>query len=120
MTQAEIGELGRQCLVEYEKRLSVNGIREHDPGHTEEVKFRVPGDFRRVTPQTLRQGIDQVLENLAEKGGLIMSEPREWVPPPKLRPEQTVTACHNNLRITFFEIITADANIWIFCWYYLR
>jgi hypothetical protein len=116
MTQAEIKELGRECLVEHEGRLKVKGIREYDPGRTENEKRKVPGDFKRVNPERLRGEIELLLDALAEKGNFTMSEPGEWVP--KTRPEQTVTAHHDNLRITFFEIVGEDANTWIFCWYY--
>ncbi len=118
MTSAEIEKLGRDCLREYEGRLKVKGIKPYDAAHVEEVKCKVPGDFNRVSADILKAGIERVLDSLAEKGSFTMSEPRAWVPPPNLKADQTVNVIYNDLRITFFEIISQDAFIWMFCWYY--
>lgn len=113
MTLSEVAELGRQRLVEQEGRLRVTGIKPYDAS-AKEAKCRVDAQVKQVSPQTLTEAIDLVLDELANKGEFTMSEPREWVG----GNAPTQTACHKDLRITFFDTFDGDAHIWIFCWYH--
>jgi hypothetical protein len=118
MTWAEVVELGRRCLIEYEERLKVKGIKPYDPSSVEKFNNDLDGGLDRLNPETLKSAIVDVLEKLAKlQDGFIMSEPTEWAKPNV----PTATAFHKNLRITFFHpssITQGNQRLWIFCYYY--
>jgi len=117
MTLAEISELGRLCLIDYEGRLNVKGIMPYDAS-AEAAKRRIDEQLDRITPGVLKSAIGVVLDQLAEmKSGFVMSEPTEWAKPGV----PTATARHKNLRMTFFypsSVSDGSFRLWIFCWYY--
>jgi hypothetical protein len=119
MTLAEISELGRLCLIDYEGRLNVKDIRPYDAS-AEAAKNKIDEQLGRITPDVLGSAIGVVLDQLAElKSGFVMSEPTEWAKPGV----PTTTASHKNLRMTFFypsSVTDGGFHLWIFCWYYMK
>jgi hypothetical protein len=117
MTLDEVAELGRRCLIEYEGRLNVKGIKPYDV-FAEVAKKSVDSPLDRITLDRLRSAIGAVLDELAEvKRGFVMSEPTEWAKPGV----PTKTASYNDLRMTFFypsSVVDGTFHLWIFCWYY--
>ena len=114
VTSAEIADLGRPCLHEYEGRLNVRGIKPYHPVAVP-INSTVPGNFATVSPDTLREGIGSVLERLPKKSSFTMSEPGE------LPPFKPVTADYKDLRITFFQasdVASGSVFVSVFCWYY--
>lgn len=114
MTSEDVKELGRQCLSEYAGQLKVKGIKSYHLS-AERVVSTVPGNFSTVSVDSLRAGIESVLERLPKESSFTMSEPGE------LPPFKPVTADYKDLRITFFQASDVGSGavfISIFCWYY--
>jgi hypothetical protein len=122
VTLAEVRELGRHSLVEYEEqgRLDVTGTRPYDcknpPMKLEECfECFLP----KVSTDTIKPLVEAFLEKLITEthGAFVMSEP----PPPQSMARDCENVAHNLLRFSFMsgeEPRSGTSYFWIGCWYY--
>jgi hypothetical protein len=98
MTIDDVAEIGRQCLIEYESQLKVKGVRDFGYDAKKFQRHRkcyLPGI---ELPETVRQPIEDLLQELFELSGFVMSEPEyTTIDKGDLR-----NVSHNDLRMTFW------------------
>ena len=102
MTLAEVGELGRQCLTEYEERLNVRGTGPYDYRNSpKQVETCFECSLSGVSSDTIKPLVDAFLEKLLTEthGAFVMSEPL----PEQSMAREFVNVAHNFLRLSFIE-----------------
>lgn len=118
MTFAEVLDVGRECLAEYEPRLKVLGRKPWDASANGSLCQKYVGFSGSTTSDHMKQSISGVLEGLAAlSDSFVMSGPRDTIE----TTGRIQSISHDDLSLSFACGYVPDDNttvLWINCWYY--
>jgi hypothetical protein len=118
MTFAEILDVGRECLVEYEPRLKVLGQKPWDASANDSLCVKLTVYPSSLVREDMRRVISALLDGLAAlEDGFIMSGPKFTV-----ESEGTIqSVTYKNLSLSFanaYDVNNNENTIRVNCWYY--